>query len=96
MSKEIKKIKATMNDESTFTVDEVEVMLIMRDLMEIYDFDIAQALDGARMVNLIRKNMFIDFIEYQAVVDFVVENYDIVITLKDHKLIEYANNNLTI
>jgi len=96
MSKEIKKIKATMNDESTFTVDEVEVMLIMRDLMEIYDFDIAQALDGARMVNLIRKNMFIDFIEYQAVVDFVVENYDIVITLKEHKLIEYANNNLTI
>lgn len=96
MSKEIKKIKATMNDESTFTVDEVEVMLIMRDLMEIYDFDIAQALDGARMVNLIRKNMFIDFIEYQAVVDFVVEHYDIVITLKDHKLIEYANNNLTI
>lgn len=96
MSKQIKKIKATMNDESTFTVDEVEVMLIMRDLMEIYDFDIAQALDGARMVNLIRKNMFIDFIEYQAVVDFVVEHYDIVITLKDHKLIEYANNNLTI
>lgn len=96
MSKQIKKIKATMNDDSTFTVEEVEVMLIMRDLMEIYDFDIAQALDGARMVNLIRKNMFIDFIEYQAVVDFVVENYDIVITLKDHKLIEYANNNLTI
>ena len=93
MSKEIKKVKATLNDDTTFTVKEVEVMLVMRDLIEIYDLDVVDALDGARMVNLIRKDMFIDFIDYQSVVDFVVEHYDLLITMKDEKLLDYARNN---
>lgn len=89
----IKKVKLMMENGEVIDIKEIRWVMMMNDLLEIYDFNASDALMGSRLTALLMREFDIEFMNYQECLDWVVENYAILEPMKEEKYLRYIKDN---
>jgi hypothetical protein len=90
----IDRITLHLSNNQRFNVKEVETILIMRDLIEIYNFSIVDSLDATRTIGFIMKRLNLPLVQFEPIVDFVVHNFDVIKPMKEERIIKFVEQNI--